>query len=496
MSGSMTALSTPVEEALSDKAGHDKSGGKQPLDLSWHEWKWPLFFLLCTSAAGLYFPLAYLLLPIILVNRFRNDRYDFVIMVTVLCGGYGMTTFDTFKVNLYYVAYIVAILAILLFRKTPLMKKIITAWVLYVIALFTFAMMSEETMLIQMRRLMPYQAIIYFLVPMMAFAGQNFDIRVFFRRVMPYCFIICLWYVLDGCVFGGWIFLPNTYISWEGAESTFLSPIILGPSAFPRKYPPGLFLLTLGVYPIVKYYKLNWWQWTLIAAALCVCRTFTIILGFAAVYIFLQGKLSKLLKYGVVAVLFFVSLYGVDSVLTGGAERESGSVLRVKSSIDQLFDLQNIQDEEDLARAGTGRMAQALPKLELLYELDREWIGFGFLDEERTTMTKYIIYNPLYMTSDVFKREEVATGVEITVIQHLLNIGYLGLLVVVAFYSYLCFLVRKHEYRMYFYSMILSFVIFGIAGFSGLIYTPGLLLIALSLAAMMLDDKRLLGING
>lgn len=489
MNRSMTVAPT-LGNPASEKSGHHESDGKQPLDLTWCDFKWPFFFLLCTSAAGLYFPLAYLFLPLILIERFRNDRYDFVLMVTILCGGYGMTTFETFKINFYYVAYLVAVVGILIFRKTPLMRKIIAAWVLYVIVLFTFALMSEETMRIQFRRLMPYQAIIYFLVPMMVFAGRDFDIRVFFRKVMPYCFIICLWYILDGIVFGSWIFLPNTYIPWEGAESTFLNPILLGPSAFPRKYPPGLYLLTLALFPIVRYYRLGWKQWTLIVLAFLSCRTFSIIMGFVVVYIFLQGKIGKLFKYFFGAIFLFTALYLVDNVLTGSGERETGSVLRIKSSIDQFFDLRNIQDDEDLGKAGTGRVAQAIPKLELLYDLDREWIGFGFLDEDRTTMTKYIIYNPLYLTSDVFKREEVATGVEITIIQHILNIGYIGLAFVIAFYSYLCFLVRKLEYRMYFYSILLSFIIFGVAGFSGLIYAPGLLLVGLSLSAILLEEKH------
>lgn len=462
---------------------------RELLHLEWKDYKWPLFFLLCTSALGLFFPLAYLLLPLILINRFRNDRYDFIIMLTILCGDFGMTSTETFKVNPYYVVYTIAMIGILVFRKTLLMRKIIVAWVIYAVILFIFAFMSEETMKIQFRRLIPYQAVIYFLVPMMVFAGREFDIRIFFRKIMPYCLIICLWYVIDGFIIGGWIMLPKTFIS-GGRVSTFLHPIIMGPAYMPRKYPPGLFILTLGLFPLVKYYRLSWKQWALVILAFAASRTFTIIAGFVIVSLILQGHLKKLLKYGIGAIVVFGALYSIDAAVTGsGGDDNMDSKLRIKSSLDQIIGIGSIQDEDDLARLGTGRMAQALPKLELLYDLHREWIGFGFLDEDRTTMTKYIIYNPLYLTSDHFKRDEVATGVEITIIQHLLNIGWIGLGVVILFYSYLCFLVRHQRYRFYFYSVLLCFIIFGVAGFSGLVYTPGLLLIGLSLACVLLDAK-------
>lgn len=461
---------------------------KEELKLGWEDYKWPLFFLLCASAIGLYFPLGYLLMPIILINRFRNNRYDFVIMVTILCGGYGLTQTENFVVNLSYITYVISIIGILIFKKTLLMRKIVTAWVCYAVILLLFALKSEETLMIQVRRLLPYQSLIYFLVPMMCFAGQKFDIREFFFRVMPYCLLICVWYILDGLIFGSWIFLPRTYI-WGEAESTFFDPII-APFTFPRKYPPGLYLLTLGLFPLVKYYTLSWKKWVIIVLALFASRTFTIILGLIVVYLFLQGKIKRFLKYFSIAFIIVGLFYGVDFYLSGGEEGEGGSVLRVKSSIDQIIGIGNIQDEEDLAKLGTGRVAQAIPKLELLYDLGMEWTGFGFLDEDRTTMTKYMIFNELYLTSDITKREEVATGVEIMVVQHILNIGYLGLLVVLAFYGYFCFLIRHLKYRMFVYSVLLSFVIFGIAGFSGLIYVPGLYLIALSLAAALLADKH------
>lgn len=101
-----------------------------------------------------------------------------------------------------------------------------------------------------------------------------------------------------------------------------------------------------------------------------------------------------MLKYIILGVIGFAVLYCVDSFLPYNGELKQ-STLRIKSSIDQFFILENMQDEEDLAELGTGRMAQIIPKMDLLFELNKEWTGFGFLHPEKTTMSKYIIYNPL-----------------------------------------------------------------------------------------------------
>lgn len=458
---------------------------RRPLDLKWEEWKWPLLFMLCMSALGLKFPLAYLLIPAILINRFRNDRHDFIIMLTILFGEYALTDNETFGFSAYYIAFLLSLVGLFIYRKNGITKRIVGAWCVYVGGIFVFAMMSEERLYIQLGPIIRYLSIIYFIVPMMVFSGRKFDIQVFFRRLMPYCLLMCMWYVLDGFIVNGWLFVPNTLIS-NDFKSRFYLPIIYSFGSFPRKYPPGLYLLVLAIYPIAKYYKLNLWQWLLVFGAMCACRTFTIISGFIVTYTFLRMERRNFLKYVAAGVGIFTILYFIDGLLPHNAEGHS--TMRIESSINQMLILKNMDDEEELAKLGTGRMAQVLPKMELLYELDREWIGFGFLHEELTTNPKYIIENPFYIEGTI--KEEVATAVEVAPIQHILYMGYLGLFLVILFYGYLCMTVRDVTEHRYFYSAVFCFIWFGISGFSGLVSYPSLLLIGLSLAVILLDQKQ------
>lgn len=238
MNRSMTVAPTLANPA-SEKSGHHESDGKQPLDLTLRDFKWPFFFLLCFSALGLKFPLAYLLMPVILLNRFRNDRYDFTIMITLLCGGFGITAKNTFGFHLYFLFLCIAFFGLFFYKKTGLVRRIVVAWTLFVLGLLTFAMMSDERLVIQLGSLTRYIALIYFIIPLMLFAGRKFEIKEFFGRLMPICLLLCVWYILDCVVVSGWFFIPNTQNPWADPNifSTFDSPIWTGFFTFPVNIP-------------------------------------------------------------------------------------------------------------------------------------------------------------------------------------------------------------------------------------------------------------------
>lgn len=474
--------------ALTERRGRKKSVvGRESLDLTWTEVKWPLAFMLCMSALGLKFPLAYILIPVILIARFREDRYDFVIMFTILMGEYGLVSKNTFGFHPYFIALGIAFAGCLLYKKSRLVKKLLSLCFLYFAGIFIFAMMSEECLSLQLGSMLRYMTIIYFIIPLMCFSNTEFDIKVFFRKLMPYALIMCIFYCLDCFIVNGWIFLPNTPLPEWAGESLFYSPVVRFFGYFPRKYPQGLIFILIVIYPIVKYYKLNWWQWLVVCLALFSCRTFTVITGMIATYILCQGNIRRFFKYMVGGIIVVIGLYFVDSHLPVSGDQQS--TLRIKSSFDQFLIFQTMEDEEDLAKLGTGRMAQILPKMELLYELNRQWIGFGFLHPGKTTISKYIIENPLYL-EDVVK-EEVAAVVEVTAVQHILYMGYLGLIMVICFYLLVLRLIKNMEYRHYVYSIIFGVVWFGIAGFGGLLDAYTLLLVSLALSAVLLENRNL-----
>lgn len=164
-----------------------------------------------------------------------------------------------------------------------------------------------------------------------------------------------------------------------------------------------------------------------------------------------------------------------------------GGFLRIQSTFDQFVALDVAQDEEDISEFGSGRIAQMIPKFEVLYDLDREWLGFGFLHPELTTNPKYMIYNEFYI--DKTNSWEVVTGVEITQLQTVLDIGYIGFLCQLIFYLYLYYIIRHFRMAKYYLTVLVIISLWGLGGFAGLNTELGVLFLALSLAAIVLDER-------
>lgn len=452
---------------------------KELLSISRQEWWWPLLFLLSMSLTGLNFPLGYIGIVVVLINRFIYDRYDFIIALTLLFGGYALLGAEDIPIKTQDIALLIAVVGIFIYKKTPEIRKVTFALIVYAIILLLIAKTSDETMSIQLRRLRGYLVVIYFFIPLMVFSGREFDIKYFFKRLMIFALIICWFYIIDGFILNGWVLLPNASNQYE-YSSTFTN-LIWYPLqfTFPRKYPPGLYILALCILPIMKFYKLTTKQWIVVILAFAACRTLSVIGGLLITYIIFQGHFKQVAKYGVVAIMVVISMYFVD--------RSTGGFLRIQSTIDQFISLEAVQDEEDLAEFGSGRMSQIIPKMEVLYDLDREWLGLGFLHPELTTNPKYWIKNELY--TDVTKSEEVATAVEVSAIQTILDVGYLGLIFQTLIYMYIYYVIRKQKYSKYYLMTFIVMLIFGIGGFAGVTTHHGLLLMGLSLAVVFLANK-------
>ena len=446
---------------------------------------------------GLHFPLGYLGVLVILINRLRNDKYDFVIMLTLMIGGYNFTTIFEFTPLLTHIVLLICVIGTCLLKKPLILRKIIYGIVAYLIVLLFFAIKSEETLYVQSIEIMHYMSIIYFVIPIMVFSGHEFDIKVFMRHLFVYALIICLFYAIDTFIINGFVLLPRdiSMLSFD-MDSTFADPYAFPFSmTFPRHWPPGLYILILCVFPLMHYYKLKRWHWLLVILALASSRTFTFILCLIIPAIIYQKNMRRALLSMLLGVAGLMGLYFLDDALPKHYDTEEGSqsTLRIQSSIQQFFDLTQATDDEDLAKFGTGRMAQAIPKIEHLYSLDLQWTGFGFLSRTKTTNNKYIIENELYDNPEI--AEEVAVGVEIVPIQIFLTIGYLGLILHIIFFMYLCWCVHGLKYSRYFYSALLAFGIAGLAGMDGWIRISSLYLISLSLAAVLLAQKRDLGFS-
>ena len=168
------------------KRRHEKERTKRVYpELSKADWLWPLGFLLSMSMLGLQFPLGYLLVLIILINRLKNNPYDFAIMLTIFVGGYGLINYISTSIHTIYGNLVISSICLFLYRKPPIIKKAVGALAVYALAIAVLAMLSEESLKIQIRSISHYLAIVYFVIPLMVFSRKEFKMEVFFKKLIP-----------------------------------------------------------------------------------------------------------------------------------------------------------------------------------------------------------------------------------------------------------------------------------------------------------------------
>lgn len=463
------------------------------------EWLWPVMFMFTMSLTGLRFPFGYLFLPIILINRFKYDKCQFLIMLTMALGGFGLTDFaTTYRYTLVFLIVPVGIFGMFAIKKPPILKRAIALFAIYAASLFVFAFMSEEKMSIQLRGILNYLTIAYFTIPLLVFSGKTFDIQEFFKKLVPYCVIISIFYMVDAWIVCGNLLLPNTYIGIDGLQSTFWD-IFMRPFSmhFVRKWPRGMLLISLIIYPAARYYKLPAWMWIVIAGGFISTRTFTVISGIIIAYFLFKWNGKKILRGVLIAIATFPLLYYIDSKLPETRHEESytmQSTFRIKSSIDQLIKIINLgdmADDEDIAEVGSGRMGQVFPRFEYMFEKNREFIGVGFIDVNRSTDPKFLIFDEFSLNP--WDAWVPVTRIEITPLQTILTIGIIGFLILTSFYVMLCVLTRKLKDHKYFYSIMFLYAWYGIGDFGGFIQPESLLVIGLAFSVIILANKATLG---
>ncbi len=249
------------------------------------------------------------------------------------------------------------------------------------------------------------------------------------------------------------------------------------------------------IYPLVRSYRLRWWEIILFLVALGITKTFSLISAVLLGFIICQKGFSKTSKYIVLGAGLFAAVYAIDlsiSDVTQLATNE-GSRLRIASTVNQFVLLDGAQDAEDIAEFGTGRMAQVIPKVERLYDMGLEWTGFGFLHPSKTDNQAFMITNELY--SDISKNEESVAAVEVIPVQVFLNIGYLGLIWHILFLVGLILIIRKLPDSKYFWTLMVMFIWLGIAGFCGMVQVQGQMVVATAFAMVILQDKTRRGVN-
>ncbi|MDE6285716.1 MAG: hypothetical protein K2L99_01820, partial [Muribaculaceae bacterium] len=277
-------------------------------------WPWAVGFLLSMSALGLLFYPAVAAIFFIMAGTYRRNRYEFAIQLTILLGGYALIEPSVTVYNTAYLTFALGVVVMILLRKKGTFKKAVMAWLAYTAVLVGIAFASDETIKIQIANLICYSTFIYFTVPLACFAARDFDYDDFVSAVLPYALILCVFYILDAFVLSGWILIPRSHM-WEGSTTAFYDLGWLPLSGkIIRKYPPGLYILTLLLYPLARKYRLHLWQWGIILAGMASTQTFTFISGLVIIYVFLQASWKRIILYSVIGVGAGVAIYYIDGL--------------------------------------------------------------------------------------------------------------------------------------------------------------------------------------
>jgi hypothetical protein len=468
------------------------SGEKVYFNVTRSEWLWNLLFMLSLSLTGLKMPLGNLLVVILLLREYKVSREGFIFKVMMVFGGYAMTKANLhWGVNLLFISLPFSFFAMTILKKDIVLKRSIIAYLIYAaITVLMSIVFGVESLSDQLRLMMGYLAFCFFVVPLFFFSGEAFDIHKFWNTVFSMMMIMCAFYILDGYVFRGWVMVPCSWIDFDGTESTLTHLLMYGPfsSYMPRKYPPGLYPMALLLYPLARYYKLKWWQWALFVGAMMAARTSSILFGLAIGYVLAQGSFGKYVKYGLAGIVVFTALYFVDDSMGYYGEGQQSSTLRIASTVNQFFDLSQAQDDEDLSEAGTGRMAQALPSIEYIFQVDREWVGFGFVDI--TTKNPYLIVENELVENPEFKYQ-VVTNVEISPVVVFMQFGFIGLIVWFGFVFGIYRIIKHLRYAGLYMNVAIVLMIYGVGGFSSWVHYHCIYVGAMAYAVVLLANKPL-----
>lgn len=444
------------------------------------KWWQAIGFCLLLSLAGLRLYPIWLVLIIFLFWRWRNDRYDFLVELTLLMGGFAFIPSEALPLKVSDIALICGVVGFVIYRKNRLVMRLTVATLAYFGAVILIALTSLESLSIQFYRMRNYFLIISFFIPLIVFANRRFDWNKFMDSIVVHALVICGFYIVDTYLIGGYVLLPGAGAS--GMESSIFSLDISGFFSLPRHYPPGLYWLIPCVVALnFKKLRFSPLQWTVIVLALYASRTNSLLFALLGCWIFCRPKLKQVMIYSVVGVFAIIVGYFADDA--------TGRYLRLADNVDQFVSLEAVEDDEDLAAFGTGRMAQILPKWELLSDMKRLHLGFGFIHPTKTTNPVFQIHNQYYIDSS--KADEVATEVEVTQVQTILDIGFIGFFVQLAYYIGIYYLIRKLNHSVYYVGALLGVSLLGVGGFAGLSQPHGLILLGVILGTVIAANKPL-----
>lgn len=486
------ALKINTEKAAPEVVSASQEGKvKEYLDFSFRDYVWPLAYMISAMMIGLNFPLGYILVLIVFLNRWRFDRYDLIIQLTLFSGGYCLLlpSMDLF-IPYDKILFAAAVVMMIVCKKNSLERRIIYWMAAYAAYMLAFAIMSELGVMAQFSTMVSWLGIFFFIIPIMLYGIKEFDMLIFMKKLFPYLFIFSWFFIIDGMILSGHMFLPRDLSAlYYGVKPTFYN-LNLHPFSFRiiRIWPQGMYITLLCVYPLLRHYKMHWWQWALVVMALLVTKTFTLYVSLLVLWaMFSPGKLKKVFMF-VFGALIITGLYFIDSEPKEMYDGSVQSTLRIRSSIDQFGILANPTDEEELAKFGSSRMIVIIPAYEAIADMNKIMTGVGFLPSDpKDVKSKYVVVNPSLEDEDM--RDLVMTRVEVVPLAVFFSVGIVGFVLHCAYFVVLWLIIRRQRFAMYFASVAVGFVLIGLSGFSGLTGWQGLYMCGLILAAIVMANR-------
>lgn len=477
-----TPLNIPIPQETNPETPEKRPRyAKQNLDLSWREVMVPLLFMFSLSLIGLQVYPAIVVAVLFLINRFIKDRYDFLIMLGVMTtSGHAFLAMDVIPFQMGDVVLAASVVAMFFVRKNYLVKRVSILTLGFFLFMMAVALLTSERLWVQLMMMRYYVAVIAYFLVLWIFANREFDIRYFFRRLLIYFLIIAAFYAFDAIILSGWFFIPNDTGAWFRSTITRFTGY---PFSFmiPRKWPAAFPIIICVSFALARYYKMNWWQWTIAVLGLGVTRTMTFIAPFFLTIIIFQGSFKKFAKYFVLATFALVIVYFVDV--------STGSHLRIASTFEQFVDLSSAKDEEDVAQFGTTRMAQVIPKYQMLVANNALFTGLGFIHPELTTDPRYQIHNELYENVAI-RDESIASMTEVTQFNAIIHMGILGLIIQAVYYLAVYRILKRRGRDADFYlSTIFSTSVIGLGGLAGLNHPSGLFWVGTAIGIALLDSR-------
>ncbi len=123
--------------------------GKPVLTFSKSDFKWPLLFMLSMAMLGLNFYPGLLLTLAAMLNRMRQNPYDFAIMLMMFFHGFGMVNAGSMPVNVHLLGLVAGAGCCMVLRKPRIMKTTLIVYFIFVAVLMWLSTCSWEAIKVQ-----------------------------------------------------------------------------------------------------------------------------------------------------------------------------------------------------------------------------------------------------------------------------------------------------------------------------------------------------------